>query len=1127
MAIGVNTTLNANGAAIEINTGGSWVISKGKSLTLSSTSTNGVTIASNQTVNITASGDGTGNASLTFSGAVTNNGTLNIGSNVLFSVSNTITNTGSITFSSGATINLDSFQPTSTTLNDSDTTGVKTWSGSWTLATGGTVTAEDGIICQYKGKSATGGSISAGEISATGNYFNIISGDEKTYAEATANDSINFINVLGKLTGVSDSNLTNTIQGDGVVQVDAGDTLTYSTFKTNAGSFTGSINVLGELSKISGTITTTISGSGTISMSAGAGEATIAADKLTGFTGDLVINSGRFKEVKNGHVFSNVTVEDGGQFYLAGNGSYSGSVSIAGTGWDASNDTAKAGALRIGHEATLSGPLTLTDDAVILVLKDDAQGTPRATITGNLNLNGHTLTVKGSTGGLLFGTGVTIGSGEGMVNIVANEALIGVNAGGSLSILKDFTGKGLCSTGAGTITVGNGTDKVVTSVERIELGDTGTAANTTTLTVNANSVLKITGTDNSTEYKTASALLGEWKARTDATISGTLLAESAKLLSGDAGFTLTIGATGIVATQGIALATWKDTAQQITVLLNGGSLILGSDGFTKEKSAAGRTPILTSTGGVIGSYANTMTIASDVSLTSGTTKIDTSTYIINADNNTVTVPTTGATESTITINGIISGGGDGVVLEASGAGKLILGGANTYRGETSLRGAAIQANNESAFGNSKVIAYASGSISGNATITDFIGVEEGVVLTFKENTAITLSNETNKNKGIWIKSGSSVVLEEGASVKSYKVTVSYLNENSKLAAEGSNEGQFGACGHLFEDRLTIKESAISLDDGAVLRNKLDGGTVSSTGNTKIGWLEDNSTYGGGSISSLADTSASGTLEVASDLAVTKSAAIAGTLNIGEKATTAINSAREDGTASSIATLTGSGTLKTTGGTTEVTNASGFSGTLAATGGDIELQSATALALSEVVVSGGSSISGAESYTADKVSIGAGAAGSLVGSLSINTNGTITLDASAGATTETGGTKGLSLSALTTTFADEGTTTTTGSLTLGSDLTLNLLNLNVKQGESLTLFSGVTGVTGVGDMDALEAGSLEANTVFSNLTEGDFKLSYSNNIVALVAQRDVPEPTTATLSLLALMGMAARRRRRKA
>lgn len=116
------------------------------------------------------------------------------------------------------------------------------------------------------------------------------------------------------------------------------------------------------------------------------------------------------------------------------------------------------------------------------------------------------------------------------------------------------------------------------------------------------------------------------------------------------------------------------------------------------------------------------------------------------------------------------------------------------------------------------------------------------------------------------------------------------------------------------------------------------------------------------------------------------------------------------------------------------------------------------------------------------------------------------------------------------------------LAMGSTLTLNggitlsgdLLSRHIKGGEEIALFTGVDSLTlGTGmtyTADQLTGGDVMINSedVFINVKSSDFKLSYgADGIVALVAQRAVPEPTTATLSLLALMGLAARRRRRKA
>lgn len=110
-------------------------------------------------------------------------------------------------------------------------------------------------------------------------------------------------------------------------------------------------------------------------------------------------------------------------------------------------------------------------------------------------------------------------------------------------------------------------------------------------------------------------------------------------------------------------------------------------------------------------------------------------------------------------------------------------------------------------------------------------------------------------------------------------------------------------------------------------------------------------------------------------------------------------------------------------------------------------------------------------------------------------------------------------------------TLSGALTLNGSLEMSGIKLtatdymhwnNIAKDGELTLFKGVTGVTGFTD-------GADASTVFTNLGKGDFTLKYNTDggIVQMVANRAVPEPTTATLSMLALAGLMARRRRRKA
>ncbi|MGN1309902.1 MAG: PEP-CTERM sorting domain-containing protein [Akkermansia sp.] len=124
----------------------------------------------------------------------------------------------------------------------------------------------------------------------------------------------------------------------------------------------------------------------------------------------------------------------------------------------------------------------------------------------------------------------------------------------------------------------------------------------------------------------------------------------------------------------------------------------------------------------------------------------------------------------------------------------------------------------------------------------------------------------------------------------------------------------------------------------------------------------------------------------------------------------------------------------------------------------------------------------------------------------------------------------------------GTLTLNGTLAMGSTLTLNngitlsgsLLDSWTDKSNALTLFSGVDGLTVNGNAvsDGVDNG-VTASEVFGDswsnyklvMTGGTNNANY--NVQLMQVSSDTPEPTTATLSLLALMGLAARRRRKAA
>ena len=123
----------------------------------------------------------------------------------------------------------------------------------------------------------------------------------------------------------------------------------------------------------------------------------------------------------------------------------------------------------------------------------------------------------------------------------------------------------------------------------------------------------------------------------------------------------------------------------------------------------------------------------------------------------------------------------------------------------------------------------------------------------------------------------------------------------------------------------------------------------------------------------------------------------------------------------------------------------------------------------------------------------------------------------------------------------GTMTMSSSVEMGCSVTLSneklvLTNGVVEDGvlQMYTLFTGVESLT-LGSGDPVEMGWYDASTVLSSLTInggepitdaglGNYVIGYWNGTVT-ISDKSVPEPATATLSLLALAALAARRKRK--
>ena len=113
-------------------------------------------------------------------------------------------------------------------------------------------------------------------------------------------------------------------------------------------------------------------------------------------------------------------------------------------------------------------------------------------------------------------------------------------------------------------------------------------------------------------------------------------------------------------------------------------------------------------------------------------------------------------------------------------------------------------------------------------------------------------------------------------------------------------------------------------------------------------------------------------------------------------------------------------------------------------------------------------------------------------------------------------------------------TVAGSLTLNTGLILDGRVMDaldaLQNGDSLAIFKEVSNMVFAGNASEADVVTLsesaltevDASIYFTNLEEGLYYITFENNTVSILS--NIPEPTTATLSLLALAALAARRRR---
>lgn len=207
-------------------------------------------------------------------------------------------------------------------------------------------------------------------------------------------------------------------------------------------------------------------------------------------------------------------------------------------------------------------------------------------------------------------------------------------------------------------------------------------------------------------------------------------------------------------------------------------------------------------------------------------------------------------------------------------------------------------------------------------------------------------------------------------------------------------------------------------------------------------------------------------------------------------------------------------VKLGAGTADINNAANAIANIRADAGELRVFGSSTYDLQDL-----------QAATSAKLGFYAGVVGDTVKEANIRINGTATFGAGSTLNANLTLTTGSTLEVAEGGLSMGSTLTLQEGITLGED-TLERIH-SLSKGESTTLFTGLDGLTlGNSEYKSITTeDSVLAAPYFSNL-ESNYILTYTGtNDGSLNITMMIPEPTTATLSLLALAGLAARRRRK--
>ncbi len=644
-----------------------------------------------------ASGDAiTGVFNLTLGGAglITINKPITIGSGTLTKDgAGTVTLTGADTFTGATTIGAG-------VLNIQNGSALGTTAAGTSVTSGAALQVQSGIIVTDEALTLNGTGVGA-----TG-ALRSISGNNSYNGTITLGSAVRINSDLGTLTlnpgtgdAITGTNQNLTLGGVGNISVAQGITIGSGTLtKDGAGTATlsgvdtygglttvsvGVLNIQNNAALGSTAAGTTVTSGAALEMQSGV---TVTGEALT-LNGTGILSAGALRNI-------------------SGNNNYSGNITLGA----ATRINSDAGLLTInpasGNAFAGAFGLTLGGAGNITV------NNPIATAAGTLTKDGSgTLIVTGAN--TYTGT-TTLSGGTLQLAYAANSSMLSNTA----ALILNAGTLDLAGTVAHVEIVGSTTLGGTTYITRSAGSST---LNLNTITVGASSAVDFSGngiatTDNLND---ASGILGAW-----ATVNGSWATNSTNGADGAivayTGYTdiARLGSAVVGGTTNVRITDVGNTSGNVTLAAAGTTTIntlqQGASGGTATLDIGAGNTLRLATGGILLPTGNgALTLTNTGTLTAGLANNAAATLFLQNQN----------TSSLLTINSTIANNGTGVVALAKtdGTGTVILGGANTYAGATTVGVGVLNLQNSSALGTTaagtSVTSGAALEMQGGITIT--------------------------------------------------------------------------------------------------------------------------------------------------------------------------------------------------------------------------------------------------------------------------------------------------------------------------------------------------------------------------------------------------------------------------